>query len=161
MSAAPTDWRPAVADVAAVLAQRTGDRHGDAQATFTADTVPTSAQVAMIVGQVQAEVATRIGAMHAALATPLVVGDGPGATPAGHVVAVGAASYVELQFYPDQQLNTDSPASALWLRYRTLLDDLARAAADLADDGVLDGAATVLLPAATFPVAAPIQWRDL
>lgn len=150
MPAALTDWRPTVAEVASVIPQRTGDRDGDAQASFTADTVPTATQVESIVRQIQSEVATRIGAMPVAL-TVAPVGGTIGESPAGRVVVVGAAAQVEDSFYPDLQLGGESLAARLWERYRTLLDALAASAADLATDGTLGTAVAVPRPSAAFP----------
>lgn len=150
-------WRPTVADVAAIVFQRAG-RAADGQAvgTFDATTTPTAEQVENQIRQVQAEVRTRIGDPPESLTTAIDDG-GPGSTAAGRVVAVGAASYVELQFYPDNQGGADSPAVQLWERYQALLTGLATAVADLASDEVL-GSETRVQSRWAFPdtVAAGI-----
>lgn len=124
-SADPALWRPTVQDVANVVPQRTGDAQGLAQGTFTAATVPTADQVEGLIAQVQAEVLTRVGAVTDELATPVAEGGRPAQTPAGHVVAVGAAAYVEMSFYPD----LPEGATSLWERYQALLTALVGAVA--------------------------------
>lgn len=155
MATDPATWRPTVADIAALVAHRAGDRDGAAVASFSANSVPTASQVEALVSQVQAEVATRIGDVPTALATPVASNSGPGGTPAGRVVALGAASYVELQFWPDLQLGGQGPAQQLWERYQVALDALVAASADIADDGVL-GSDPVMKPSYRFPDTASI-----
>jgi hypothetical protein len=125
MAVDPATWRASVQDVANVIPQRTGDPAGAAQGTFTATTVPTGAQVEGIIRGVQAEVLTAVGEVTEELATPVAAGGGPGETMAGHVVAVGAAAYVEMSFYPD----LPEGATSLWDRYQALLAALVGAAA--------------------------------
>lgn len=145
-----TAWRPTVAEVASVIPHRTGDIDGEAQGTFTATTVPTAVQVESVIRQIQSEVATRIGDMP----TPLTVaptGGTVGESPAGRVVAVGAAAEIERAFYPDEQLGPNSPASLLAARYNELLTALIAAAADLAEDDELGTAEASPRPTAYFP----------
>lgn len=125
MAAALEDWRPTVADVAALVPQRTSGT-----GTFDAGTTPTADQVTGLVRGVQSEVVSVIGAMPEALAA-VPSGGTIGESPAGHVVALGAAALVESGFYPDLQLGGDSPAAVLESRYKTALAALARAALDI------------------------------
>lgn len=126
MPADPALWRPTVGDVAAVIPNRTGDPNGNAQGTFTAATIPTAAQVETLITSVQGEVIHRAGPAGVVdeLAVPTIPQGGPGSTPAGHAVAVGVASYVELNFYPDLQQGSEAPAQSLWRRYQWILDNL-------------------------------------
>ncbi len=124
-------WRPGVGDVANLVPERTGrDDAGVPRPTFDADTVPTDVQVAGLIRGVQNEVVPLIGDMPAALCLA-PAGGTIGESPAGHVVALGAAALVEAQFYPDLQLGTDSPAAMLDRRYRLALTALAKAANEI------------------------------
>lgn len=152
-----TAWRPTVAEVAAVIPHRTGDKEGTAQGTFTFDTVPTVEQVESVVRQIQSEVAAVIGDMPDALAAA-PAGGTVGESMAGRVVILGVAADIERSFYPDLQLAGDSVAAQLAQRYRDALAALANAAVD-ADAGSDPG--DPLLPTAVFPVASPIHWADL
>ena len=143
------DWRPTVADVAAIVAQRTGDPDGDARSSFRSDTTPSATQVETLIAQVQSRVATRVGVMPDDLAAELVPGDGPGSTPAGHVVALGAAALVELQFWPDMAQGGESPATQLREWYMAALDELAASAEDIRSDGELG--TQPVRPAWAFP----------
>ncbi len=114
-------------DVANIVPNRTIGLNGRPGGTFTPDTVPTAAQVEGLITQVQSEVLNRTEVTDAQ-ATPLMVNGvagGPASTRAGHVVAVGAAAYVELSFYPDMP----EAGTSLWERYTALLDALAGAPA--------------------------------
>ncbi len=160
MTASLEAWQPAVQDIANLVPQRTGDRDGDAQGTFTDDgaTVPSGAQVQGLVRGVQSEVLAVVGAMPEALC--VVPANGTiGESPAGHVVALGAAALVESQFFPDLQAGADSAAAVLERRYRAALAALAAAVRDL-DAGTDPGGrpmasaafpATVALGLATTP----------
>lgn len=152
MATDPATWRPTVAEVAALLAQRPGDSAGAAQTSFTADTVPTATQVATIIGQVQGEVIAETGDMPAELAAVPVVGDAISASPAGNVVALGAAARVERQFFPDLQTFGDSPASQWQALYEAAKAALVKAVEDLNSDGeVGTDEAAGLMPAFAFP----------
>jgi hypothetical protein len=123
-------WRPTVADVANLVPERTGavDVNGALvpRASFDADTVPTDVQVAGLIRGVQNEVVPLTGAMPVQL-TVIPSGGTIGESVAGHVVALGAASLVESQFYPDMQLGGDNPATVLDRRYRAALAALVKA----------------------------------
>lgn len=134
--ATPTaSWRPTVAEVANVIAQRTGDASGNAQGTFTTATSPSADQVDQLISQVQGEMIAVLGDVPALLATPPVAGGSPGSTSAGMCCAVGAASYVELQFYPDLQMGTAPIAEQLWQRYQIGLKHLREATMAIAAGG--------------------------
>lgn len=155
-------WRPAVSDVANLVPTRTGalDVGGDLvpRASFDAATTPTATQVEGLIRGVQSEVASEVGTMPAALCA-VPAGGTIGESPAGHVVALGAAALVEGQFYPDLQLGGDSPSAVLERRYRLALASLVKAAneigagADAGDTPKPVGAfpATVALGLATTP----------
>lgn len=148
MTAALPAWLPAVGDVANLVPYRTGDNLGNLQGTFTAATNPTATQVAGLLRGVQSEVAAVVGAMPDALAL-VPAGGTIGESPAGHVVALGAAALVESQFYPDLQLGGgDSPGSALDRRYRAALAALAAAANSL---GTGTDPGDMVRPVGTFP----------
>lgn len=148
--APPGAWRPTVEDVADVLAQRTGDRAGDARATFTDDTVPSRVQAQGVIDQVMGEITLRVGTIPGPLATPTLPGGGPASSPAGRVATVGAAAWIELQFYPDLQLQGQGPAEQLWTRYQALLDGLEKAKATLVGGGAVD---VPPRPTASFPAS--------
>ncbi len=146
-------WRPSVADVAAIVSHRTGDRTGMARLSFTSESVPNAAQVDRIIRQVQAEVAAVTGAMPAELTVANDGAMGPASSPAGHVVALGAASYVELQFWPDQQLGVESVASQLWDRYVASRADLVKAVEDIRSGQEPGTEPSQVRPVASFPDA--------
>lgn len=163
MAAALADWRPSVQDVANLVPERTGAIAIDVggtlvpRASFDADTLPTATQVEGLVRGVQSEVVSTVGAMPEALAVA-PSGGTIGESPAGHVVALGAASLVESQFYPDLQ-GPGGPGAVLEDRYRRALTALAKAAVDLdagtdpgdAPRAVAHFPATVALGLATTP----------
>ncbi|MCA1572822.1 MAG: hypothetical protein LC798_21520 [Chloroflexi bacterium] len=149
-TAAPAAWQPTVDDVAAIIPQRTGDANGTALGTFTAATSPTATQVTNIVKQVQAEITTRVGPVPEELAVPLHEGGGPAQTAAGRVAALGAAAYVEVEFYPDMQLGGRSSADRLWDAYQAALKALETATDDVTE-GETPGADAVPLPQYAFP----------
>lgn len=160
MATDPALWRPSVASVAAIVAQRPGDATGTAQTSFTATTVPSATQVATIIGQVQGEIIAETGDMPAALAAVPVAGDDISASPAGRVVALGAAAYVELQFFPDLQTFSESVSSQLWDRYVAAKAALVAAVADLrAGEVIGDDEAQALLPAWSFPATGTSSWE--
>lgn len=120
--------------------------------TFTADTLPRASQVEEMIAGVQSEVITAVGEMPAALYAPTPTASGPGGpgtSPAGHVVALGAAFMVERDFYPDQQ-GPGGPAALLWTQYQAGLKALSKAADDLDVDGD-DPIGTGGLPSWAFP----------
>lgn len=145
-------WRPAVVDVANLVPERTGavDPDGpglELRGTFDPDTRPTGTQVEGIVRGVQSEVVAQVGTMPDDLCV-VPSGGTIGESPAGHVVALGAAALVESQFYPDMQLGTESPGAVLERRYQAALGALVKAANDLGA-GVDPG--DMAKPAASFP----------
>lgn len=141
-----------MAEIAALLAQRPGDSAGEAQTSFTVDTVPTDTQVAIIIGQVQGEVIAETGDMPAALATVPVAGDPVSASPAGNVVALGTAARVERQFFPDMQTFGESPAAQWQALYDRALPALVKAVEELrAGEVIGTDDSSVLLPSWAFP----------
>ncbi len=148
----PAAWRPTVQDVANIVPLRTVGPNGRPGGNFTLDTIPTSAQVEGLITQVQSEVLTRVGDVTDAQATPLRPGDGPASTRAGHVVAVGAAAYVELDFYPDMP----EAGQTLWERYDKLLAGLAGAPVDGGGGPVLERPVSSQW---SFPAAGTGDWE--
>lgn len=154
MATDPATWRPTVAEVAALLAQRPGDSAGVAQTSFDADTVPTDTQVAVIIGQVQGEVIAETGDMPAQLAAVPVSGDPASASPAGNVVALGAAARVERQFFPDLQAFGTSVASQWHDDYVRALAALVASVAHIrAGEEIGSDEAQILMPKWLFPAA--------
>lgn len=120
-------WRPSVADVAALVPSRVAPG-----ITFSSSTKPTDLQVEGLIRGVQNEVVPFVGTMPDELC--LVPSGGTiGESPAGHVVALGAAALVEGQFFPDLQLGADSPVILLNNRYQAALKALAKAAYEIAE----------------------------
>lgn len=145
-------WTPEVADVANLVPERTGavDPDGpglEQRGTFDVDTRPTAIQVQGILRGVQSEVVARVGAMPDDLCV-VPSGGTIGESPAGHVVALGAAALVESQFYPDMALGTEAPGAVLERRYQAALSALVKAANDIGA-GVDPG--DLAKPAASFP----------
>src|ERR1051325_9833465 len=106
-------YTPTVADVAAVIPQRTGDPSGNAQGTFNANTTPTDTQVTAIITDIQSEVLAECGA-------PPVDGSLDALT--HRAISLGTAAQVELSFYPD--LTGEGVMAELQRRYeraKTLL----------------------------------------
>ena len=123
-------WAPSVQDVANLVPHRTGDPDGAAQGTFTATTVPTAAQVQGLIRQVQSEVEAEVGDELPPELTGAPAGGTVGEGPAGHVVALGAASYVETQFY-----GTSPNDDALWPRFLRALAALRAGASGITSGG--------------------------
>ena len=149
-------WRPGVSDVANLVPTRTGavdlaTGNLEPAPSFTAATTPTDTQVAGLIRGVQSEVVARVGAMPAALCV-VPPGGGIGESPAGHVVALGAATLVESQFYPDLQ-GPESPGTVLERRYNAALSALAKAANDI-DAGTDPG--NQPHPVGFFPATVPL-----
>jgi len=142
-----------VSDVAAIVPTRAYDASaGEILPTFTSSTTPTAAQVGGIIDGITTEIMGRLGEVPVQLATPVREGGGPADTPAGHCAAVGSAAAVELQFYPDQQGGSGSPAAMLEARYQRLLERLAGAAANIGDDGT-PAADVATAPDYAFPAS--------
>jgi hypothetical protein len=93
------EYVPSVAQIAALLHTRTSV-NGVYQGTFTADTYPTSAQVASIAQLAAADLALRLPA-----ALPSTMHD-----EARHIAAYDAAATVEASYFTDE----DSPVRALY-----------------------------------------------
>jgi hypothetical protein len=138
-------WAPTVAQVSALVPTRAG------QAVFDADTIPTAAQVASIIGQICDEVVSEVGGFDPTVITnpqdpgdPVTLGD-----LAKWAATLGAATYVELGFYPEQQPGENQGAGGiLYTRYQTALTRL-RAAVDAIRNGRQGGPG----PLGSFPPA--------
>ena len=92
MTAPPVLVEPTIDDVAALLRARTKDLNGNELGTFTPDTRPTGTEVERLIDMAYAEVAGSVGS---------VVYD-PCAKSATALVAVRAAMWVELSYFPEQ-----------------------------------------------------------
>lgn len=150
MATDPALWRPTVKDVADVVPTRTAEPGGGPGATFTALTLPTDNQVEGLIAGIQSEVATAVGDVPVELTVPMATASGPGGpgtSPAGHVVALGAGFMVERDFYPDAQ-GPGGPAALLWQQYQAALKALS-AAVDAIGGGADPGDA--LMPSWSFP----------
>lgn len=107
-----------MADVAALIPQRTGDQTGRASGAFSATTVPTDVQVANLIAGTANEVTAVVGSNPDAAISAM----------AAHVTAVGTASYVESGFYPDENTTAQGPAAQLLVRFQWLVAELKSAA---------------------------------
>lgn len=101
-TATEAEWTPDADAIAALIPTRTGDASGEPIGEFTTETVPTQEQVEGIIAQVVADVAGYIGPVPTELITM-----------ATSTVTYGAASLVELTFYPDHGMSTYAPADRL------------------------------------------------
>jgi hypothetical protein len=126
------DWTPTPQDVADVIPRRARDADGLGRGTFTADTVPSAQQVSRIAAQFAIEIASAVRVLPAALHQQ-----------ARQVAALGAASQIELSFYPEAREGTAVP---LGDRYRQALAGLVRAASNLSS-----AAGGAGLPRGSFP----------
>jgi hypothetical protein len=135
-------WAPGVDDVAALIAQRTLTADGSVVGTFTAVTVPTDAQVALLIGQVTGDVLAAVGTIPT---SPVDL-----TADARAVAALGAASLVEASFFADD----DNAFERLDQRYREALARLARAAGEVATDGTITPEGVLALPQYSFPAVA-------
>lgn len=118
----PSGYRPALADLGAIMRARTKDNDQVELGTFTADTRPTGVEADLMIDQASALVATRLGSV------PRRLGD-----LARAIVALRAAMYVEVSYYPE---DTDTDQSA-YARYREQYND-----AIAAYDAALEGGAS-------------------
>lgn len=117
-------WKPTLERVHAEIPTRAGER------PFDATTVPTASQVTEIIGDIAGEIVGTVGDFDA---THVI---NPDDTADDHVTlgdlarraaAIGAASKVEDQFYPEQQtgdyVGLDStPSQHLYARYQRALE---------------------------------------
>lgn len=133
------DWTPTDDDVAALIPTRTGDETGRALASFSSSTVPTQAQVLAICAECATEVAAFVGDVDDSLTDM-----------AKRTAALAAASYVELQFYPDHNYGSNGVAVALWERYQQSLKAL-KTAVDNVNAGIPIGGTDSPAPAYAFP----------
>lgn len=92
MTLPPTLVAPTNSDVAALLRSRTKDLNGNELDAFTADTRPTDVQVDQLIAMAVTEVTGQVG-------TSAWGPCGPAAT---SLIAVRAAMWVELSYFPEQ-----------------------------------------------------------
>lgn len=147
-------WRPAVADVQAVVPTRGGG-------AFSDRTTPTAAQVDLLVDQLVAEVVGEVGRFDAAL----VIDPDP-SHPGGDVVTLGhlahraavlgTALQVEDGWFPEQ--GGTERGERLHAQYLTALARLRSAIAELGEGG--SGGAFTIHPAFTAP-RPPDPWEPL
>ena len=113
MSVLPADYRPTVADLAAIMQARTYDGNGDDQTgSFTADTRPTQEQAETVIGLALGFVSGRLGTVPDSL--------GEMAT---SIVALRAAMLVETSYFPNETGGEDSAYAAYRDQYRDALVD--------------------------------------
>jgi hypothetical protein len=122
--AAPTLPRPTSDDVAALLRARTKDLYGNELGVFNANTRPTDAEVEQLISMSYAEVLGHVG------------GDVfyPCAQPGTALVALRAAMWVELSYFPEQVRSDRSVYSELVAQWSEGLDALMVCVRDNSDD---------------------------
>jgi hypothetical protein len=142
-------WRPAAAEVGALLPKRTKDSNGTNQGTFTELTEPTEAQVETIISLATGHLASRLGTRED-LALPQLTSRARGVT------ALYAAMLVELTFFPEQVGTNRSPYPQLKELFdegtKALLEAVAEAG-DGGDGDAIGGAGQ--MPSSSFPDAIP------
>lgn len=115
------NWTPEVADVGAEMRARTKDSHGEELGTFTEDTRPTEAEVALLIPKAVAIVAGSIGTDPCS--DELL-------EQAKAVAILRVAMMIERGYYPEQ-INTDrSPYNAYRDDYKDQLKDLVSSVAE-------------------------------
>jgi len=107
-------WEATPDAVALVIPQRTGDITGLARGVFSAATVPTLAQVQLILDSVAAEVAAFAGTNPSGVALAM----------ATWASSIGAAAQIELSFFPDESMASTGPAAVLDKRFHDLLVEI-------------------------------------
>ncbi len=106
----PTDGvRPSVSEVGSLLANR-GKNRQDIQFGF--DSKPSYAQVQSIIGQIASELDAELGSV---AVTPAL------ASLARWCISLGAASTVELTFFPEQASSGGDTSGIWWSRYQLAL----------------------------------------
>jgi len=146
------DWRPALAEIGALLRARTktGEESGGREiGTFNADTRPTADEVEALANYATAHVASRIGLNPCSKALK---------DRARGMAALYTAMLVELSYFPEQVGSSRSP----YEQYKALFDDgmdaLTEAVAEQCGEGG-DGKAvggTGPLPSSSFPAPSGI-----
>ena len=140
------DFRPTVADVAALLRARTKDVNGNEVGTFNDDTRPTSAQAANIIETACGEVQT-------------VMGVGPPAylaEAAQALSALRAAMLIELSYFPEQ-VRSDRSA---YPEYASMYDSQSAALVSAAS-GAAPGDTRVFSVAIPVPDLDPVVPLDV
>ncbi len=105
-------WRPALAEVAALVPTRTVGDEDVVLGTFTSETEPTGDQVETLINLATANVASRVGSTDD-LCTDALTSRSRG------MAALYAAMLVELTYFPEQVNGNKSP----YAQYKTLYDD--------------------------------------
>jgi hypothetical protein len=119
------DWRPDIADVAALLRARTKDNKGDEHGTFDDDTRPTAMQVDILITNGCADVAAWVGYdLHESLWNE-----------ARNLASIYAACQVEESYFPEQVASQRSVWDQLWRRYQYGITRLVETAGALAPPG--------------------------
>ena len=146
--------RPTVDDVAALLRARTKTFGGDEVGTFTADTRPTDVQVQQLIilaeGDVLVQVGTKLWPSTAAEATSMI--------------ALRAACFVELSFWPEQIRTDRSAYEPLWRMYvdgmEKLLAAIEAGAGSEDGSGLADAWSMGTIPVRSWTMAAEYPFED-
>lgn len=153
-TATKAEWTPDDDAVAALIPTRTANAAGETQGSFTEVTRPTQAQVYEVINDIVSEVAGFVGPI-----PKVPAGDDPtGETlvdMARRVVTLGAASQVELTFYPDHGMSAFAPGEKLFERYQLALKAL-RTACQAINSGQAIGGTDSPAPVYSFPDVADI-----
>lgn len=129
----PSDYRPTVDQVAAMLRARTTVGMSGEVGTFTDETRPTAAQVEALIDSASGEVSALVGETIPQVMWPAV----------RTLVARRAAMHVETSYFPEQVPTDRSPYGALRETYEAELPrimDAVRAAGSGDDPGSVDDA---------------------
>ena len=132
--------RPSVDDVAALIRARTKTAGGDEIGTFTPETRPTDVQVQQLIilaeGDVLVQTGSKLGQVSATEATSMI--------------ALRAACFVELSYWPEQIRTDRSAYEQLWRMYEAGMVNLL---AGIEAGGGADGGGVVdAYPLGTIPV---------
>jgi hypothetical protein len=141
------DWRPTVADVAALIRARTKDGNGDEHGTFDDSTRPTAMQVEILITNGCADVAGWVGYdLHESLWAE-----------ARNLATIYTACQVEESYYPEQVAAQRSSWPQLWQRYQYGIERFVETAGALAGPGtVARREGSILTPGMT--VASQYWW---
>jgi hypothetical protein len=141
------DWRPDIADVAALLRARTKDDKGEEHGTFDDSTRPTAIQVDILITNGCADVAAWVG-----YDVPEQLWN-----EARNLASIYAACQVEESYFPEQVASQRSVWDQLWRRYQYGIQQLVLAAGAYAKPGSLAAReGSILTPGMT--VASQWWW---
>ena len=145
---APT--RPTVDDVAALIRARTKDDAGNEVGTFNGSTRPTDLQVEALIILAEGDVLMQTG-------TALYQATADAAT---SMIALRAACFVELSYWPEQVRTNRSPYDQLWRMYEAGMQSLI--AGIEAGAGSPEGAgAADRFRYGTVPIVAPTRLPEI